>query len=253
MKNCKLIVTDLDGTLLRNDKTVSDFTIKTLQACRDRGILIAFATARSGRGVVAELREMVKPDIMINQNGAFFEHQGNQAMLEIARETLAKILTKIFAIKSNAEVGISTYEAFYANYNTRKYWQQYERHDFNEINFSGTTKIMISLEEISLEELQTCLPDDLYIEIADGYMAMIMNKNATKFNAISTICNELKIDLAEVVSFGDDDNDVLMIQGCGVGVAMANANPRVKAVANTECLSNKEDGVARWLQEFVLV
>lgn len=65
----KLVVVDLDGTLLRSDKSISDFTLKVLKECRNRGLFIAIATARSeisAQGPIAK----VQPDIIISSSGA---------------------------------------------------------------------------------------------------------------------------------------------------------------------------------------
>lgn len=254
MKNCKLIVTDLDGTLLRNDKSISDFTLETLEACRRRGILIAFATARPVRGVVT-IREWFEPDILINHNGAVFRYEQEQISLGINREQLDEIVGKVFSAFPDAEVGIESDDVFYANYDVTKNWpnEPYMMTDahFSEHDIKYADKILVSLND-NIEALRTCLLDDCYLEVADGFMGMIMSKAATKFNAITAICNSLSIDPSEIVCFGDDDNDLSMLQGCGIGIAVENANDKVKEIADRICSSNENDGVAKWIQEFIL-
>ena len=254
MQNCKLIVTDLDGTLLRNDKSISDFTLETLKECRSKGILIAFATARPVRGVVA-IREVFEPDILINHNGAVFNHGAHQTSLGIRKEQLDKMLINILAAYPQAEIGIESNDIFYANYDVTKNWPG-ESYMTADANFAGleldyADKVLISLSD-DIEMLESFLPDECYLEIADGFMGMVMSKEATKWSAISSLCNALKISPSEVICFGDDNNDISMIQGCAVGVAMENANQLVKDVADVVCLSNEDDGVARWIREFVL-
>ena len=124
--------------------------------------------------------------------------------------------------------------------------------DFTELHLEYADKILVCLKSVDIEGLKSYLPDDCYLEIADGVMGMIMSKKATKFNAIISICDALEISPSEVICFGDDNNDISMIQGCGVGVAMANANTIVKEVADMVCLSNENDGVAKWIREFIL-
>ena len=65
----KLILCDLDGTLLRSDKTISDKTAEVLESCRRRGILIGFSTSR-GRANIVPFEEKIKPDILICNGGA---------------------------------------------------------------------------------------------------------------------------------------------------------------------------------------
>ena len=255
MKHCKLIVTDLDGTLLRNDKSISKFTLETLERCRRQGILIAFATARPVRGVTA-MRSSFEPDILINHNGAVFAYGDDQISLGISREQLNVILTNILAAYPQAEIGVESNDVFYANYDVTKHWWG-EPHirteaSFDEFDLAYADKIVISLEDEDVNALEAYLVDDCYLEVAEDILGMVMSKRATKFNAITAICDVLEIKPADVVCFGDDRNDISMLQGCGIGVAMENANEVVKEVADVLCASNEQDGVATWIREFIL-
>lgn len=255
MKNCKLIVTDLDWTLLRNDKSISEFTLATLKACRSQGILIGFATARPIRGV-ATVRAIFEPDILINHNGAVFTHGNHQVSLGISREHLSEVLAKILAVFPHAEIGVEADDVLYANYDVTKNWPDEPymkaKADFAELSLTYADKVLVCLKSVDLERLQSYLPDDCYLEVADGVMGMIMSKKASKFNGIVAVCEALGINLADVVCFGDDNNDISMIQGCGIGVSVANANAAVKEVADRECLSNENDGVAKWIRTNIL-
>ena len=75
LREVRMIVTDLDGTLLRTDKTISEFTIKTLGKLREKNILLAFATSRSTRAS-ARFRNMITPDINITSGGAIAKMKG---------------------------------------------------------------------------------------------------------------------------------------------------------------------------------
>jgi len=255
MKNCKLIVMDLDHTLLRKDKSISEFTLATLNECRKRGILIGFATARPVRGVEA-IRKIFEPDVLINHNGAVVSVDEVQRSLGIKAEYLYTMLNKINTNFPNAEIGVESDDVFYANYDVTKNWpdEPYMKAtaDFSEFQLSYADKVLVSLDAVDADLLKACLPESCYLEIADGFMGMIMSKKATKFNAISSVCDVLGIGPSEVVCFGDDDNDISMLAGCGVGIAMGNANDKVKEIADAICLTNEEDGVARWISEFVL-
>ena len=76
-----------------------------------------------------------------------------------------------------------------------------------------------------------------------------MDPTASKLDAILHLTQKLDISLKDVLVFGDDINDIEMIQNCGVGVAMANALDLVKDVADRITASNDEDGVAVILEE----
>lgn len=80
-------------------------------------------------------------------------------------------------------------------------------------------------------------------------VAMIMNRQATKANGIKILAAHYGIKIA---AFGDDYNDIDMLQSCGIGIAMDNALPEVKAAADQICGSNEQDGVARWIADNLL-
>ena len=156
----------------------------------------------------------------------------------------------------NAEIGVESDDVFYANYDVTKNWPD-EPYTMAEADFAGlrltqADKMLISLNGVDVHVLKSCLPANCYLEIADGVMGMVMNKQATKWDGIVSICDDLGIRPSEVVCFGDDHNDISMIQGCGVGVAVENANAQVLEVADEVCLSNEHDGPAVWMRQFVL-
>ena len=81
---------------------------------------------------------------------------------------------------------------------------------------------------------------------------MIMNRSATKINGIRLLAEHFDIPMEQIAAFGDDYNDIEMLKACGVGIAVANALPDVRAAADHIALSNEEDGEARWIAENLL-
>ena len=79
-----------------------------------------------------------------------------------------------------------------------------------------------------------------------------LSKEAGKFSGIKKLAEYLGIPLSQVAAFGDDRNDMEMVQKCGLGVAMANAIPELLAVADQKTCSNDEDGVARFIADYIL-
>jgi hydroxymethylpyrimidine pyrophosphatase-like HAD family hydrolase len=80
---------------------------------------------------------------------------------------------------------------------------------------------------------------------------MIMHRDATKMKAIAALAAHWNIDAQDIVAFGDDLNDIDMLAGCGIGVAMGNALDEVKAIADDVCETNDNDGLATWLKRHV--
>ena len=117
-------------------------------------------------------------------------------------------------------------------------------------------KILISSENIQPEgwerEYAKYIPEDLYMQMSEGALLMVMNRQATKLNGIRLLAERYGVGLGEIAAFGDDVNDIEMLTACGVGVAVGNALPEVKAAADEVCGSNEEEGVARWIWGNVL-
>lgn len=119
MENCKLLLFDLDGTLLRSDKTISERTLRALQVYREKGILIGVSTSRSGQNVLSFTGKL-QPDILITSGGALvkykekyiykamFSGEETKQMVSLARKTCG----------SGCEITIDTIDAHYWNYKT---------------------------------------------------------------------------------------------------------------------------------------
>ena len=80
-----------------------------------------------------------------------------------------------------------------------------------------------------------------------------MNKSASKYRAIEFLAEQYHVDIEDIVAFGDDYNDMEMIERCGNGIAVGNALEIVKGVADQVCESNQNDGVARWIERNLLL
>lgn len=82
---------------------------------------------------------------------------------------------------------------------------------------------------------------------------MIMYREATKFNGVLEVAKEFNISKSEIIAFGDDINDKEMLLNVGLGVAMSNSVDEIKIIADYFCDTNDNDGVAKRLDEFVMM
>ena len=108
------------------------------------------------------------------------------------------------------------------------------------------------VKNTKLKFIEDNLPESLYLSVARDSLAMIMHKGATKAKAIAELSRYWSISESEIVVFGDDVNDIDMLSSAGIGVAMGNAIDKVKAIADYICNDCDMDGVARWIEEYVL-
>lgn len=251
----KMIVTDLDRTLLRTDKTISDYTENVLNHCRQKGIKIVFATARPKR-TVKHFIEQIPSDALILHNGAAI-FAGDKLIKKygIASQTKNNIMLSISKDYPNASLSVEIDDVLYANFDVSSIWNytQAIRTDFTDLPDKPADKIIIGVTSMEdVKRYSKYLTDELYIEMNDGKLGLIMHRNATKWRAIQIISHHFKINKNEIAAFGDDYNDIEMLKNCGVGVAVENALDEAKAVSDFVCESNDNDGVARWIEVNVI-
>ena len=209
-----MIVTDLDGTLLRDDKTVSDFTIDVIKKYQSEGGIFVAATARPVRAA-SEYMKMLNLDSGIFHNGAVIQEKGRT--------------TGGYGVKNAGELVLAILK----------------KYPFSNIAVEAEVEVT-SLSE--MEKYNALLPDELYLQLSENKIGMIMNQSATKYNAISFLAERYQIRMDDVIAFGDDYNDLEMIERCGKGIAVSNALEIVKSAAREVCESNQKDGVARWIK-----
>jgi Cof subfamily protein (haloacid dehalogenase superfamily) len=254
-----MIVTDLDRTLLRTDKMISGHTADVLNRCHARGIKIVFATARPKRTVLA-FTEAIPADCLICHNGAvaFLEgipmfHHGIEPAVTV------RILKNLQELFLNPMLSVEIADTLYANFDVSALWNNIAaiQTDFSDLPRQPADKILVGISDMrDLEKIEALLSkerySELYVEGSDGTLGLILNRYATKWNAIKTLAEHWGIAVDQIAAFGDDMNDIKMLQNCGVGVVVANALEEAKAAADVVCASNDEDGVAMWLEGNVL-
>ena len=253
--NTKMIVTDLDGTLLRSDKTISGYTASVFDRCRKVGIKIVFATARPVRAVTKWLNINIKSDACIYHNGAVIRI-GDELFQETGIENdivnkLLGVIKELDGIKAAVEIN----DALYANFDASTVWPgvEYTTSDFYSLpKLSADKIIFITADNTEIGKIERLFGKELYWEISENEVLMVMNKEARKRNAARLLAEHFGVMMSEVAAFGDDYNDVEMLRDSGAGVAVANAIDEAKAAADYICDTNDNDGVAKWLEGNVL-
>ena len=250
----RMIVTDLDGTLLRDDKTVSGYTLHVVENLRRAGVLFVVATARPVRAV-AEWLPFIKYDAGIFHNGAVIRTPvGDIGGMGIAESGI--VARSILAAMPDACISVESEDRLYCNYDSNRVWPGAEftfTRDFACVADKVAEKLIVAAHShADVERLAPLLPDYTYAQLSENRIAMIMNRRATKINAVRVLAEKYGIAMSDVVAFGDDYNDIDMLKGCGRGIAVKNALDEVKAAADEVCASNMDDGVAGWIAENVL-
>lgn len=245
----KAVITDLDRTLLKSDKSVSEKTVSVLKKIQEKGIKVMFATARPRRAIT-NYEKLLNPDAIATLNGARTFINGTSIDYNIPRESVRKMLSDFIKIPGSV-ISIETSKGIYSNVDIPE-WEPVVTDCFPEIpeDCGSVFKILVSNENEDLNQhINSIVTDDCYFTVALGTLFQIMSKTATKVNGVKAMLDAFKIEKEDAVYFGDDNDDIEPLKWCGTGVAVKNAISEVSCVANETTLSNDEDGVALWLEK----
>lgn len=251
-----VIALDLDGTLLKNDKTVSEETIKTLKKHEELGKQIVIVTARPPRLEPIKLPAELQREFMIFYNGAEIYHNNKRIYSQsISLDSANNIKDLILRDHNPCKIGFEINNKLYTNFKNDSIFgtSKFETINLNVFELEPPTKILIDMSNIhNIETFRLKLPLDCNLIITDnGKLGQIMAKGVNKLVALTSILDELGTSIDRVIFFGDDINDIELIKECGIGVAMGNAVTKVKDVANYITSSNEEDGIAVFLSGFL--
>lgn len=259
----RLVVIDLDGTLLNAEHQISDFTKQTLRALQQTGTEVMVATGRHFQDVSRLVQPLEIPVGLITSNGARVHNPAGELLYEnhipqaLAEQVLA--ISENFAVHRNVYQG-NAWLVEEENLPLLAIHQasgfEYQQVDFANWALCDVDKFYFNAEHRKLEPLENALrealDDQLYITFTTEIYLEVMNKGVSKGIALSNLCQQKGLNAEQVMAFGDGLNDVDMLQWVGHPVLMANAHPKLKSSlpsANV-ALSNAENGVAHYLQQF---
>lgn len=243
----KAIITDLDDTLLKRDKTVSVFSIETLKQFRKKGVKTIIATARSVNAKQFVPFELFDGFALMNGATAIADNHKVYEKLMIP-EIFIPVLKNMTAANIQAAVEING--VHYSNFNVPN--RKYAITNFDSIKEKSEKFYAIVDSSDKVETVKKLIPAGLHVHFTEDNYALITHFEASKIKAISAILDYWSISFENTVAFGDATNDIEMIQKCGIGVAMENALDEVKAISDEICLDCDNDGVAKWLAEYML-
>lgn len=250
----KALFFDLDDTLLNSENIISERNRKAIIQCKNQGMLIGYITARSPRKMKLFLNEL-PCDCIANYNGAIIYAGGNliaqniipyseainfiERVLQEAPNINMSYYCEPYCFRENKLINTVTNEILGGSMNTLP------QSDFQRIRI-----VLNGYEQIAFEQYAS---QSMRYQVSIHNTAIITSNGATKENALKLLMHYYNISADNVISFGDDTNDIGMIKASGIGVAMGNALQEVKKVADYITLSNNDDGVAEYIKKFILV
>jgi len=273
--NCRLIAFDLDGTFLDSAKNVPEKNLEALAAAAERGIYAVPATGRIYDGIPVALRTLPFMRYYICINGAYVYDAVDDAVIHRAEVPLETAL-KFYEYMDDKPALYDCYQNG-KGYMTRAMYERAEDY----IKDPGILRLLKTLR-VPVPELKAYLREKgedvqklqaYYADTAERdrelarlpgvfpellFSTSVENnievnyRTAGKGNGLAALCRHLGIDLSDTVAFGDSSNDTDMLIAAGCGIAMANALPQVRKIADAVTLSNDECGVAEAIYKMIL-
>jgi hydroxymethylpyrimidine pyrophosphatase-like HAD family hydrolase len=254
-ENLRMIVVDLDGTLLRSDGSISGRTVRALELNRRMGREIVFATGRPSRQV-AEIAEAAgHRGYCICSNGAVLLHLGTGRIIEdrtFPRGAGLEVVRALRALGDPVSLAVETDAGLFAEPGFPAVDPTGVVDDVGEVT-AGFRQVLLhgdrSNGQASVESLRARIGHlvESSFGTPDGPLELTA-KGVDKGVAVRELAGFLGIVAAEVIAFGDMPNDLEMLRWAGRSYAMANAHPEVFAAADEVAPSNDEDGVAAVLE-----
>ena len=254
-----IICTDLDGTLLRADKSITKENLDAITYFQSEGGYFTFITGRMPF-FCYDIYHTLRPNApvgCINGGGLFDYETGKYIHACTLDKRAGELIDYVLERMPHLGVQVNTLEHIYFHSenvvmewfrkitgvpNLVKKWNEIEE-DFAKIVFG------VASEE-DIPRLMELLASHPYAEQYDFIRSErtlyeILPKNVHKGTALLHLCEYLKIPMSKTVAIGDYNNDIGMIQSAGIGIAVGNAKPEVKAVADYVTVSNEESAIAR--------
>lgn len=265
----KLIVTDLDGTLLNSDHHMTERTEQALKAAIEQGVKVVLATGKtrhSGNDIIQRLN-LSTPGIYLQGISVHYPDNSVKHQQQLDAKVLRRVITfaedRGFEVVAYSGTRILAARKNPASQDLHTKYHEPEPEIVGSLhNLIGTTTInkllIIKLgDPRKITALRWQLSKQLDSKEARLVQALpdmleILPPNASKGAALKTLLREMDIKPEEVLAIGDAENDLEMIQMAGIGVAVGNAVDKLKGVADYVVASNDEDGVAEAVERFVL-
>lgn len=254
----RLIASDLDGTLLRSDGSVSQRTLAALERTVEAGIRFVLVSARSAGWLAPEATRLGLGEIAICNNGALvYDVEGERVLIHrpLAPETAREFVSRLRQAAPGVVFGCDRPSGFIAEHAYRSLHRAPDsipRADLAALLAEPITKLVLQhpdLPQVELHQLASELGDEQIEACYSGAgLVEIAAAGVTKGSALALLGEELGIGASEAIAFGDMLNDIPMLEWAGRGVAVANAHDDVLAIADEITASNDEDGVALVLE-----
>jgi hypothetical protein len=260
----RLVATDLDGTLLRDDRTVSARSADVLARVGATGTAVALVTGRPVRWLARVYEQLHAPVPAVCANGAVVYDPVRDEVLRaapLAPDLLAEVARRLRAEVPGVLLAVEVEDSRHLRHETD--WPV--RWDVGAAEVRAVTSVeeLTSVPAVKLLARAGRRDSEGFLKIVTGCLGglaeathssnsgliEISAAGVTKAAGLAWLCERSDVTAAQVLAFGDMPNDVPMLAWAGRAVAMGNAHPAVREIADEVTLSNDDDGVAAYLEK----
>ncbi|HHU31484.1 MAG: Cof-type HAD-IIB family hydrolase [Zhaonellaceae bacterium] len=265
MPDIKLVAIDLDGTLLKNDLTISPRAEEAIKAATAKGVYVTICTGRMYASALPYVKQLKMELPIITYNGAFVKHSTTGEVLyekllpcEMAKDIYLR--AKKYKLHSNIyrddRLYVDSFNKWADNYAIKVGVDLNIVDNMLDFLQRDPIKIVTIAEPQALkileEELVEVYGDRLYITSSLPHLLEILHPKATKGRGLEAVAEYLGVPRECVMAIGDSYNDMEMFSYAGFSVVMGNGEEDVKKCADYVTCSNDDDGVAEAIEKFVL-
>ena len=264
----RLVASDIDGTLVRADKTASDRTRRALQQIQEAGVVVVLVTARPAHTAEALAEAIGVSGLILCSNGAVVYDLARQEILRhtpLAIETARRLIVALrgavpdvcFAFIRGRRFACEPAYRLIADPadHADGFLASATLDDALVLCDEAPTKLVVRHPTIHVDDLLLRVRglglDGIEATHSGASFVEVAAAGVTKAWALAALCADLGIAAEQVVAFGDAPNDLPMLRWAGRGIAVANAHPTVLAAVREVAPSNVDDGVAVILEQLI--
>lgn len=263
LSKIKLVVTDMDGTLLNSKHEVSDLFFKQFQSLKENNIHFVAASGRQYHSILDKLQAIEKDITIVAENGAYIVKNGKTLFSNHISETAIKTILPVCLSIPEIQVVICGKRKAYILKNTpeqfqntiAEYYSSYELiNNFDELPNDTFFKIALCHYQGAEQFIYPTVAqfeDNWQVKISGKLWIDISQKSAHKGNAIDRLQKKYNVSPKETMAFGDYNNDAEMLALADYSFAMENAHPNIKKIANYSTTSNDNNGVEAILTQLL--
>ncbi|MEN1785001.1 MAG: HAD family hydrolase [Bacteroidota bacterium] len=261
LSHIKMVVSDMDGTLLSSTHEISTRFFELFEGLKRKNIQFVAASGRQYSSMISKFGAIKDDIIFIAENGGYIRRKAETLLTTpLPHEYIAKVLEAVSTIKDAHPVLCSKDNA-YANGSSdaflkmlSEYYTDFEVVADQKSVTDAILKVAIYHPDSSEAHIYPAVQHfegDLKVKVSGANWVDVSHQNANKGYALEQLMQAYQIKPQELLVFGDYNNDLEMLELAEYSFAMANAHPDAKAVANYETGSNDEHGVERILEKLV--